>query len=254
MIKKVESISQINKEMFAMPWSIYPYANFLRYGVDKDFYSLYLIDDVLFTKYYDSVQVCSKAISELQAKEISSFVLDNIIRMVSGPTECLEKIFALLGRGRIENGHIFELDSFNNNCVSNITLATEIKAFKEIAVLVCDANSSNTGYYGLEQYFDQIYSRYSEGYCRNWVYIANSKIVGHIATYAEAEGYAVLGGLAVDKDYRGQGIAKALLNNAINDMKSENKKSYAFCYNHNLLGFYLKISKSSFKSSKIMLK
>ena len=253
MIKRIENTKNINKKMFAMPWSIYPYANYLKYGISKDFYSLHLVGSCFFTRYHDSIQVCSEIISDNDAAELAEYIVAKNIRMVSGATNCMDTIFSFLGKGRIEHGLIFHLKSFHVVNEHDIKYAS-ISDFVQIADLVCKANSSNTGYYGLQQYYDQIFSRFSEGYCRNWIYSINSKIIGHIATYAETPFYGVLGGLAVDEDYRGHGIAKSLLSHSISDLLAEHKDVYAFCYQKGLINFYKSISFNSYPTSKIMLK
>ena len=148
---------------------------------------------------------------------------------------------------------IFSLKPFASLNTHKVEYAKTREAFIQIAELVCKANSNNKGYYGLEQYFDQIYSRFSEGYCRNWIYKLDNKIVGHVATYAETPLYGVIGGLAVDDNYRRQGIAKRLLSSSIDALIKEKKEVFAFCYNENLVGFYSSISFNSYPTSKIII-
>lgn len=251
---KIIELKMVNQDMFYMPWSIYPYSNYLKYGCGKDFFKLYLVNNCIFTQYHDSVQICSKTIDNDEAFEISNFINIENIRMVSGAKNVIESIFNRLGRGRIENGLIFELKEFDINLGdANIRLVNETGVFYEIAKLVCESNSSNTSFYGLEQYRDQILNRYKEGYCRNWIYTINHQVIGHIATYAETPKYCVLGGLAVDAHFRGQGIAKKLLSYSIMNIGRQ-KKVYAFCFNHNLEPFYKRISIGFWETSKLLLK
>lgn len=254
MIRRIINPKDIHKEMFAMPWSIYPYANYLKYGVSKEFFSLYFAGNCFFTRYHDSIQICSESISDNEAKEVSNYIIENNIRMANGPTSCMNAIFDFLDKGRIEHGLIFRLKPFKTEANYIIKYANNSNEFHEISELVCRANSNNTGYYGLQQYYDQIFSRFSEKYCRNWICFVNNEIVGHIATYAETPLYGVLGGLAVNEKYRGQGIAKNLLSYSISNLNSENKDVYAFCYQEKLINFYNSISFSSFPTSKILFK
>lgn len=254
MIRQIDKIVNIKKEMFAMPWSIYPYANYLKYGISKDFFCLYVVDNCLFTRYHDSIQVCSDYLSNDAAREVANYIIENNIRMASGHTSCMNAIFTILNKGRIEHGLIFHLEPFKSRKVYDIKYAESSEDFHKISELVCKANSGNTGYYGLQQYYEQIYSRFSEGYCRNWVYSLKGKIIGHIATYAETPLYGVLGGLAVDESFRGRGIAKCLLSISIDNLFNEGKNVYAFCYKKNLIDFYDSISSCSYPTSKILLK
>lgn len=253
MIRQIVNVEEVSKEIFALPWSIYPYANFLKYGTSKECFTLYVSGDCFFTKYHDSVQVCSKTINGNDAKEIAAFIVNNNIRMVSGSTDCMSAIFPLINKGRIEHGLIFSLKPFAPLNTHKVEYAKTREEFTQIAKLVCKANSNNKGYYGLEQYFDQIYSRFSEGYCRNWIYKFDNKIVGHVATYAETPLYGVIGGLAVDDNYRRQGIAKRLLSSSIDALIKEKKEVFAFCYKENLVEFYNSISFNSYPTSKIII-
>lgn len=254
MIKKINDVSEIKKEMFSMPWSVYPYANFLKYGIEREFYSLFVINNCFFTKYHDSIQICSKNISVSVVPELVNYIKKNKIRMITGPTECLDLIYNSLQKGRIEHGFIYQFTPFAFETKYMIDRAIRIYEFRAVAELVCEANSNNLGFYGLEQYFNQIYSRFSDGYCRNYICLLNNKIIGHIATYAETPIYGVLGGLAVDVQFRGHGIAKALLSKSISELNKEGKDVYAFCFNNLLFAFYDSISIHSYPTSKIILK
>lgn len=253
MIKKVTTESEINVNDFSLPWSIYPLANFKKYGLSADIFSVFTSDGQLFTKHDDTIQICSNDLSKESCGDIAKFVQQNRIRMIAGKRDNLEKLLPLVPNSILKHGYIFELDNFEIDSTFSIEDATTETQFKDIAKLVCKANNDNKSYYGLEQYFSQIYERYKDGYCHNWIMRQKNDIIGHIATYAETESYAVLGGLAVDETYRGKGIAKALLLHSISCMKKEGKVCYAFCYNEKLISFYRKHGFREFEYAKILI-
>lgn len=251
-MKKVLFESEIKIEDFSLPWSVYPLANLKKYGLSADVFAVYIADGKIVTKHDDTIQICSDELTKNACLEIADFIRQNRIRMISGRKDNLEKLMPLLSNAKLVSGYIFELESFDVDSVFVVEKA-EDNHFKDIAELVCEVNSTNKSYYKLEQYFNQIYERHKDGYCHNWIIHHDNKIIGHIATYAEADNYAVLGGLAVDADYRGKGIAKALLSYSIASIREAGKKCYAYCYNENLVGFYKKHCSHEFVCSKILI-
>ena len=147
------------------------------------------IEGSIFTTLEDTVQVCSDDLNDSQCKELAEFIKANNIRMVNGPSNSLKKLHEALNYGVLKNGFLFQLGCFDVEGTVSIEHASKEQEFKDIAKLVCEANSSNTSYYGLQQFFNQIFRRYSDGYCRNIVVKSGSNIIGHVATYAETPFY-----------------------------------------------------------------
>lgn len=252
MIERIKDSNNIEQDVFKLPLSIYPLSNFIHYGVSNDVFKLFKLNSKVFTQHDDTIQLCFDDLCENDCDEIIAFIKVNCIRMVSGPTNCLEKLFKLLPGAILKTGYIFEFNSFECDKNHVIEKATKKTEFERISELVCNANSSNKSYYTVDQYFHQIYDRYVDKYCRNWICSLDGLIIGHIATYAETKDFAVVGGLAVDNNYRGRGIAKVLLSKAIDELKKEHKKVYAFCYEKNLYAFYSSISVAKYQYSKLL--
>lgn len=253
MINKITKDSSSIAKSFVLPLAIYPYANYKKYGLQSKIFTVYEINSKIFTKYDDSIQICFDTISDSECKEIYKYIKDNNIRMVSAKQEIITKLAELMNNCSTYVGYIFENTKLYNTNLSSIDHPTKEDEFKEIANLVCACNSNNKSYYALNQYFKQIHDRFLQHYCRNWIYKINSKIVGHIATYAETNEFAILAGLAVDENYRHQGIAKNLLYYSINELIKENKTVYWFCYNNDLYNFYKSISSKCYKYGKLMI-
>ena len=254
MIKRIIDTCFIDTKKFEMPWSLYPFSNYSKYALGNTNFVVYEVDGSLFTTLEDTVQVCSDNLNDIQCQELAKFIKANSIRMVNGPSNSLKKLHEALNYGVLKNGFLFQLGCFEVEGASKIERATKEQEFKDIAKLVCEANSSNTSYYGLQQFFNQIFRRYLDGYCRNVVVKNNNKIIGHVATYAENKEYGVIGGLAVDQAFRGRGIAKSLISFITKELSQEKKKVFAFCYNEALEGFYRKHSIKEYNYSKILLK
>lgn len=220
----------------------------------QSYFSIYTINGKLFTRHDDSIQICFDEIDACECTELACYIKTEKIRMISGKKECLAFLLSYIPNSELKTGYIFQLHQFDYPGDKPIELAKYEKQFGEISSLVCKANSENKSYYGLSQYKSQIYERYLQGYCKNWIYLDRGRIIGHIATYAETDKYVILGGLAVDEQERGKGIAKQLLSHSISASKKDNKDVYVFCYNNLLKDFYQRISINRFEYSKILVK
>lgn len=253
MISKITKASSISLNHFAFPWSIYPYSNYVKYGLNNEIFSLFLLNKKIFTKYDDSIQLCFEELNDEEVQEIAQFIYLNDIRMVSGKQELIRRLAKIIKNSKAYYGYIFENNARLLSDNKNVSYASSIDDFKNITDLVCESNSDNKAFYNREQYFNQIYNRFIQKYCRNWIYKVNGQIVGQIATYAETNEYAVLGGLAVNKNFRRRGIGKKLLFTSQNELIKENKTVYWFCYNTDLQDFYKSISSKSYLCGKLMI-
>lgn len=254
MINKITKPSSSLLESFILPWSVYPYANYIKYGFDSRIFSIYELNGKIITKYDDSLQLCFNEINDAEYLEVFKFAKRNNVRMISGKQEIIRKFATFFENSKAYYGYIFENDCILDVKDSNkIMYASSKQQFEEIAKLVCDCNSDNKSYYTITQYFNQIYSRFTLKYCRNWICTQDAKTIGHIATYAETDKFAVIGGLAVQTNYRKQGIGKNLLCFANNELIKEGKIIYWFCYNPNLQDFYHSISSKCYPCGKLLL-
>ena len=252
MIKRIENFTDVSLSDFEMPWSLFPFSNYEKYGDRCNDFTLYKIGKTMFAKYYNTVQLCS-FLSRENLLEFCNFILKNKIRMITGPFSTLQSIQQQIGDGVLEQGVVFQLKPFL--CDSNNIIKMKRKQeFRLAAQIVCGANSVNYSFYTEDEYFKQMYKRFKEKYCRNYAYLINNRIVGHIATYSESSKYCVIGGLAVLPEYRNKGIAKGLLSKIISELNNEGKEVYAFCYNEKLLNFYTQHSINQSIFAKLLFK
>ncbi len=254
MIKNIIENSEIDVNGFVMPFSIYPYINYSFYNLTNPIFQVYKINNKMFTVHDGTIQLCFLEASLSEIKSIYRFAIANRIKTISGPVNNLEKLKRVGKNDSYVIGKLFEFSFFECNYTEGyIKKALSKDEMFKIASFVCESNKSHNFPYSVNQYFEQINSRLSSGYSRNWMFFYRNQFVGHIATYAESSEYAVLGGLSVLPEYRRIGIAKTLLSNAIKELKSENKKIYAFCFNKALESFYRQISISESDYLKVVL-
>lgn len=257
MIVRIKKDSDFNKSDLVMPYSLFPYANYSFYGLNKKIFSLYKTGNCFFSKYDDSIQICSETINENEVDDISDFVRKKKIRMVTAKPEIALKLAESLGNNdvscRKEDGYIFEINIFEKSNSDVLITAKHKEDFRRMAHIVCLANYNNPHFYKERQLYRQYYMRSLSGYCRNFFIEQNNTIVGCISTYCEVTDYCVLGGLAVPPAFQKNGYGRQLFLGALNKLFSENKKIYLFCYNSNLFNLYNRYSNAKKPISKILI-
>lgn len=257
MIIRIKKESDFNKSDLVMPYSLFPCANYSFYDLNKRIFSLYKTGNCYFSKYDDSIQICSETISENELDDISNFVRKKKIRMITAKPEIALKLANTLHNNNLsyrkEDGYIFEINNFEKSNTDVLITAERKEDFRQMAHIVCLANSNNHNFYNEKQLFKQYYKRASSGYCRNFFLEENESMLGCISTYCETKDYCVIGGLAVHPNFQKRGYGRKLFLGVLNKLASENKKVFLFCYNEKLLRFYCQYSNKKIPISKILI-
>ena len=255
MLKQITIVKENIDQGFEMPWSVYPYANYVHYGLNSPLFKVFVTSNgVVVTQYDDTLQICGKEISERDVEEVIAFAKANSIRTITGSSSSIHLLSSKTSlKNKVTYGKIIEICIKNHSSAAKIALASTKKDYEEIAKFVVDINSASGSYYELNQYFNQIYNRYLEHYSRNWFIKEKESIIGHIATYAEAPSYAVLGGLVVEPNHRQHGIGKDLFCTVTSSLINEGKRVYLFCFNEMLLPFYRRYALSEDDVGKLIL-
>ena len=250
MIVKFENIELHN---FKQPWSLYPYANFLHYGLTRKIFSVFKINKAVFTKYSDSIQLCDEKLEKSDVPELLNFCKTSKIKMICGPSKQLSYILIYMKNKEIHKGCILEIGECEK-VEPNFKKALKESEFRSIADLVCEVNlKENPNYYQPEEYFHQIYNRFIEKYTNSYYATDGNQIIASLSTYAETNDYAVIGGLVVKEDYRKKHIGSSLFKNVVNHLINNNKKVFLFCYNKEIYKFYKKYANKEFQYSKMYL-
>ena len=256
MIEKI--VDSQTKIKFIMPYCLYPYGNYLKYGLDKENFSIYKCNKIFFSVYNKSLHVFQKLISFKTAEEIATFALQNKVADIRGSTFAIKRIKKYIQNSKIEFGYALKL--FNNKhdiSLDKMTIleAKEEERFNEIADLVCDVNlKHNSNFFSKEEYFKQIYERYLNGYTRNYYLKVNDEIIASCSTYAETPEYAVLGGLVVKGEYQKQHLGSKLFLYTVNKVIEDNKNAWLFCFNSSILGYYFKFTDKKYKYCRLYIK
>lgn len=257
MIVRIKKENDFNKSDLVMPYSLFPYANYSFYGLNKRIFSLYKTGNCVFSKYDDSIQICSETINEDELNDISDFIQSQNIRMVTAKPEIASKLANTLDNNNLsyrkEDGYIFEINIFDQINTDVLITAKHKKDFCQMAHIVCLANSNNPNFYREKQLYRQYYKRASSHYCRNFFLEENNSMLGCISTYCETKDYCVIGGLAVHPNFQKRGYGRKLFLGVLSKLASESKKIFLFCYNEKLLEFYCRYSNKKIPISKILI-
>ena len=246
MIRKFESSDKQIIEQAAKKdiyQNVYFYIDSQAYGYDGENIKTVLVERdgeiraVLYT-YYTSLQFF--ALNELNYKElseVSEYILQNRFKMVSGKYEIIEKICSAMPdiyhktKGFLMSGE---------NCVSSYSGRTKWacpQQCDEIAELIC-SDKEIGGHYSVEELSDQLKDRMLNRGCRNLIITDGEKIISHMASYAEKNEIAVLGGLITHLDYRHDGLGRIVLMDLAKSFIDENRLPVLFVFDETLVNWY----------------
>lgn len=236
-----ENIEKSTKENIYQ--NVYFYIDSQTYGYDGENIKTVLIESagivkaVLYT-YYTSLQIfVFDDLNDGEVKETADYILKNNFKMVSGQYDVIEKIHAvMLDMYHITKGFLMS----GADCVSSYSGKTqwaEEKHCAEIAALIC-TDEEIGGHYTVDELADQLKDRMLNRGCRNLIITDNGKIISHMASYAEMDDIAVLGGLITHSDYRHDGLGKMVLMDLAKSYTDNNRLPVLFVYNENLVIWY----------------
>lgn len=224
--------------------NVYLYIDTQTYGYESENIETYILEEnenikiILYT-YYNSLQLfqVNPVISENQIKDITNYINKNQFNMVSANADLAKKIsFQLQGKYEFSKGVVM-CGNKVNPCESGITEWANENQCDEIAKLICsDANIG--GHYMVKELSNQLIDRLRNWHCRNLIIKKDRKIVAHMATYAEKNDVAVLGGLITDIQYRGNGYGKKVLVDLTEAILKEEKTPIIFVFNEKLVSWY----------------
>lgn len=218
----------------------YIYMNAIKYGLSSQFIKFY-VDDVqkpstILMNYHNTCQVYS--VSE---KLCDESLLSSIIRInptiITGNESIIRKIEPLIQNlYNCSYGYTYEISSFPILKYSDIVIPSDDE-LERCAKLICQDETIGS-YYDFKSLYEQLVSRRNDGYGRNYIIKKNSRIIAHIATYAENTNFASTAGLIVDPEYRDKPYGSYLESYLVNELLSENKRVISFLREHKRVKFY----------------
>lgn len=239
---KIDIIKELKKDILN---NVYMYIDIITYGLNNDFMKVWIhrynkeIKKIVL-KYYNSFQIYV-AEGEQDYTDIISLILEYKPAMISGKEDIIENLYSRTNELYEDTYGVILTQPYVKITESNLypTLA-EKRDLEEIAKLICNDKGIG-GHYKPIDLMTQFISRYEDRTGRNYIIKDNPKIIAHYATYAEAEGIAVMGGLIVSEAYRGKGYARLLHTYLSNILIEEGRKPVLFCHEENVLKMYLNL-------------
>lgn len=224
----------------------YLYIDIVKYGLDNEFVKVWVNSKgygelkQIVLQYYNTMQLY------VQGGELTG-IIDLIVErrpdMISGRADVIRQIHSDVRElYTVTYGFVLSQVSKVDSGVGSPELATE-EDMEEIACLIC-SDKGIGGHYKPEDLKNQLVRRLRDNIGRNYVIRDKERIVAHYATYAEAPGIAVTGGLIVAPEYRGNGYAKKLHCFLSSVLLGEGRDVVFFCHDHDVLGFYLRLGAS----------
>lgn len=229
----------ISKDIFQ---NVYLYIDTQFYGYNSDKVKTFILEvnneiRVILYHYYNSLQLFQNLpLTKTDLEEISKHLLENDFNMISGNKDLILDIKKIINVDcDVSLGTIMKKETLVND-YSNKTEFASTKDCKEIAELIC-TDESIGGHYKVDELKEQLIERMTTKNCVNLI-LKNKKIVAHAATYADCDSIAVIGGVITDKNCRGLGYGKILVNDLSKFIQDNNKTPVLYCYNDKTIKWY----------------
>lgn len=220
---------------------IYLYIDIMNYGVQGENMKVWLEeeqDEILFVamKYYDSFQLYGRR-DGWSIEALCKLLEENPVAMISARRDILERLEGHCKGYRATYGAVFVMDKYRElKDAGEILRATEADA-EEIAQLIC-SDEEIGGHYTVEGLTAQLKERIRTGTGRSYIIRENGVLMAHSATYAEAEGVAVVGGTIIRSEARNTNYYILISNYILQQLAKENKMAYTFSISEKMIGYH----------------
>ncbi len=218
---------------------IYMYIDILNYGVASENMAVWLHEqdgqiELVVMKYFDSLQVYSHKRS-IDVVQVMSILQEYPVTMISARRDIIEQLEEVCSGYSAFYGAVFDVSRLRRAfrvmneakpCKLEVTEAVEEDA-AEIAKLLCSDDTFRINYME-DDLARQLADRIRTHTGRSVIIRVDGRIVAHDATFAEAEGVAVVSGLVIMPEYRGLGCYEALVSHLGKQLMEEGKTPYAF--------------------------
>lgn len=228
---------------------IYIYIDILNYGVTSENMTVWLQErdgqiELVVMKYYDSFQIYSHR-RNVDIGQVLTLLQEHPVTMISARRDIIEQLEGACTGYEAAYGAVFDVSRARKvfgairekaSCVPEVTEAVEEDA-AEIAKLLCSDEAFRVNYREDDlrrQFAERIRTRTG----RSVIIRMDGRIVAHNATFAEAEGVAVVSGLVIRPEYRGLGCYEALVSYLGGQLVREGKTPYAFAISNKTVRYH----------------
>lgn len=228
---------------------VYLYIDITVYGLDNPNMKVWYDTDndgnidLVVMKYYDSFQLYTnketydvESVKELMDKYDVTMVSANCRMIRQLHPLCEEKYKADYGTV-LKFGNVKKMISVKPHTVIR---NARIDEMYDAAKLIC-TDPDIGGHYTPESLCKQLEDRMKTKMGRSCIIEENGEILAHVATYAEADGLAVCGGLIAKPEYSSKLYGFAVLNFLMEQLEKENREVFFFMMDPKLTKLYLKM-------------
>lgn len=220
---------------------IYMYIDIQNYGVASENMAVWLQEqdgqiELVVMKYFDSFWIYSHR-RGIDVEPVLALLKEFPVTMVSARRDIIEQLEGVCSGYSAAYGSVFDVSCFRRKFWAmdggkqkqrafEVTEAVEEDA-AEIAELVCSDDNFRVNYRE-EDLARQFAERIRTHTGRSVIIRMDGRIVAHNATFAEAEGVAVVSGLVIRPECRGTECYKTLVKYLGDQLMNEGKIPYAF--------------------------
>jgi len=220
---------------------LYLYIDIMNYGVASENMKVWIDEDegglvLVAMKYYDSFQIYSH-LSSCNISSIVELIKQYPVAMISARRDIIEQLEQVCEDYRATYGAVFIMNRYREVQTNvDVLLAKEEDAL-EIAELIC-TDAEIGGHYTVANLSEQLAERIRTKTGRSYIIRENGRIVAHSATYAEAEGIAVVSGTIIKPEYRTGNYYMVLSNHMLRQLAKEEKVAYTFSISDKMIRYH----------------
>lgn len=220
---------------------LYLYIDITNYGIASEHIQVWFEEEQdgigwVVMKYYDSLQIYHHK-QYPNVDSVGILVRQYPVAMVSGRRDLIEKLGEQCPDYETAYGEVFLMDKYRKVQDETEILKAMEKDTKEIAELIC-SDEEIGGHYTVEGLAMQLAERIKTESGRSYIIRSNGEIAAHSATYAEAEGVAVVGGTIIHPKYRNTNYYICLSNHVLQELAAEGKKVYTFATSEKMMRYH----------------
>lgn len=210
---------------------LYFYIDVMNYGIASENMKVWIEEErgeivLAVMKYYDSFQVYSHS-SQCKTEQVLELLHQYPVAMISARKDIIQQMEGKLVDYKAEYGVVYLMDKYRKIGENKKVQLAVQEDVKEIAELICSDEELGEPY-TVESLTSQLAERIRTQTGRSYIIRENGEIAAHSATYAEAEGIAVVSGTIVKAEYRNTNCYMILANYMMQELVKEEKSAYTF--------------------------
>ena len=211
---------------------LYMYVDLQKYGFENENINVWMQKKgneikAVVLQYYTGMHIFSRD-GEFDKEDIVALINEMSPSMICGMEKTITKINNMVDGYELETGYVGQLTKLKEFDTDESVKATD-EEVKEVAKLLSTDEALGAPY-GFDLLYSQLKERQEEKFGRSYIYRKNGEIIATASTYAEYAGVAVISGVMVRDDHRGEGLSKNVLSAICKELKKEGFDVFSYYY------------------------